>query len=89
MRRMIGRLLAVVLLAGMVAACGDPSKEDILKKTESVSTRADLERALGRPDDIQKLGPIETWTYNASNGSVSFILAGDMVTVKATGERRE
>lgn len=89
MKSLLIRLIAAFSLVFLVAACGDQSKEDILKKTESVSTRAELERALGRPDDIQKLGPIETWTYNASNGSVSFILAGDTVTVKATGERRD
>jgi len=46
---------------------------------------AGLERALGKPDDITKLGPVETWRYKASNGEVIFLIVGDDVTLQAAG----
>lgn len=73
-------LLSLLLLA----ACFAPSKADLLKKAKGVSSRADLEAALGEPSDVSKLGPIEKWTYKASDGSVVFVLAGDTVTIEAT-----
>ena len=73
---------AVVL--GLVA-CGRGTKEDIVAKTRDVSRRADLERVLGTPDDISKLGPVETWRYKASNGDVVFLIVGDEVTLQAAG----
>lgn len=77
------RLLAVAAVAFVLAACD--SKADLLKKTENVSTRAELRAAIGDPDDVTKVGPIETWTYKASDGTVTFTLAGDTVTLKTTG----
>ena len=73
-------LFALLLLA----ACFAPSKADLLKKAKGVSSRAELEAALGEPSDVSKLGPIEKWTYKASDGSVVFVLAGDTVTIEAT-----
>jgi len=74
--------LSAVLL---IAACGEPSKQDILEKARGVETRADLEAALGRPDDIAKFGPIERWTYKASDGHVIYVITGDAVALEATG----
>jgi hypothetical protein len=76
-------VLAGALLA--LAACGEPTKQDILAKAENVSTKAELESALGRPDDISKLGPIEQWTYRGSDGEVVFVITGDSVALSATG----
>jgi len=73
--------LALVLLT----ACGGRTKEDIIQKARDVSTRADLEKALGQPTDIAKLGPMERWTYKASNGEVVFLIIGDTVTLQTTG----
>ena len=74
---------AVIVLA--VTACGPSTKEDLVAKARNVSTRAELEKALGKPSDIAKLGPMETWTYRASNGEVVFLLVGDTVTLQAAG----
>ena len=76
-------VLASVLF--VAAACGEPSKSDILKKAEGVSEKARLENVLGRPDDVSKLGPIEKWTYKASDGTVVFIITGDKVAMQAAG----
>jgi hypothetical protein len=76
-------ILAAALFA--LAACGPADKEDLLKKAESVHTRVELETALGKPSDIAKLGPLEKWTYKASDGEVVFILTGDTVAMQATG----
>ncbi len=74
-----------VLALSLLVSCGSPTKEDILSKTRNVATRAELEKAAGKPDDISKLGPLETWTYKASNGEVVFVILGDKVTLQATG----
>lgn len=56
-----------------------------MDKARDVETRAQLEKALGKPDDISKLGPLETWTYRAKNGQVTFVIIGDKVTLQAAG----
>lgn len=80
---------AILAFALLLAACGDPSKADLLKKAENISTKAELESRLGRPDDIAKLGPIEQWIYKAKDGSVIFVITGDSVALQATGGKRE
>ncbi len=74
---------ALALLA--LTACGDPSKGEIIKKAENASTKAELEKALGAPTEVDKVGPLEKWTYKASDGVVVFAIVGDTVTMKATG----
>lgn len=73
---------ALALLA--LAACGDPSKGEIIKKAENATTKAELEKALGAPTEVDKVGPLEKWTYKASDGVVVFAIVGDTVTMKAT-----
>jgi len=90
MRRAGVGLLLWVLAASLVVGCSR-SKEDLIQKSRGVGTRAELERALGRPSDISKLGPVEQWTYKASNGDVVFLIVGDKVTMQATmspGEKK-
>lgn len=84
MTRVMAGLLVWVLAAGLLAGCSR-SKEDLIQKSRGVSTRAELERALGKPSDIGKLGPVEHWTYKVSNGTVVFLIVGDKVTLQATG----
>jgi hypothetical protein len=81
--------LSALLTAAITVGGCTQSKEDILKKAEGASTKTALEDALGRPDDIQKLGPLETWTYRGSNGAVSFVIAGEQVTLSTTSDTRE
>jgi hypothetical protein len=81
-------VIAAVILAVVLASCGDPTKEDILKRVDGIDTKQELEKVLGVPGDISKLGPIETWTYTAANGTVSFLIAGDKVTLSATGDKK-
>jgi len=78
--------LSVVAIL-LLAACGEPTTADILKKAEKIETKSELERALGKPAEISKLGPIETWTYKASNGTVSFLIAGDKVQLTTAGTK--
>jgi Tfp pilus assembly protein PilP len=80
----LARLSCAVLLLAL-AGCGPSSKEDMLSQARDVKTRAELEKALGKPTDLSKLGPIETWTYKASNGTVVFLVVGDTVTMQASG----
>jgi hypothetical protein len=79
-----GLAIGLVLLA--LAGCGPSSKEDMLAKTRGITTKTELEKALGKPTDITKLGPMEKWTYKASNGQVVYVIIGDAVTLEATGD---
>ena len=88
MTRAMTGLLVWLLAAGLLAGCSR-SKEDLIQKSREVGTRAELERALGKPSDISKLGPVEQWTYEASNGTVVFLIVGDKVTLQATGDPAE
>ena len=72
---------AAILLT--VAACGDPTKADIIEKARGVQTREQLQSKLGKPTEISKLGPVEQWTYKAKDGQVVFILTGDSVAMQA------
>jgi hypothetical protein len=83
-----GKFRTAVLSAAFVAAlaaCGDPTKEDIIEDSRGIETKTALMDKLGQPDDISKVGPIERWTYNASNGSVIFVITGEKVALQATG----
>lgn len=88
MARSIRQIVAVVLAGVLLAACGDPTKEEIVRKAEGIDSKQQLEKVLGQPSDIAKLGPVETWTYNAANGSVSFVIAGDRVTISSTADKK-
>lgn len=79
-------VLSVVFLAG----CGRGSKQDIVKKGEKASTRAELEKALGKPDKFDKIPLGEIWTYTASDGEVKFTILGDKVTpFTITGDKEK
>ena len=84
LRGLAGLAIAVILYA--LAGCGPSSKEDMLARTRGITTRAELEKALGRPADIVKLGPMEKWTYTASNGQLVYVIVGDAVTLESTGD---
>ena len=79
-----GLVIGIVLLA--LAGCGPSSKEALITKARGITTRVELERALGKPSDIDKLGPVEKWTYKASNGEVVYVIVGDAVTLEAAGD---
>jgi len=40
-------------------------------------------------DDFDKVGLLETWTYNVSNRSVEFVIAGSTVTLRKTDDKAE
>lgn len=77
--------LAVLALPLALVACGPPSTADALKKAEMATTKAELEKALGTPTGIEKLGPLEKWTYKTSDGSITVVIAGDKVTLASGG----
>lgn len=84
MAQVLAGLLACVLAVSALTGCSR-SKEDIIETARAVGTRAQLEQALGKPSDISKLGPVERWTYRASNGEVVFLIVGEKVALQATG----
>jgi hypothetical protein len=82
------RFLLVAFAACGLFACSE-SKYDILQKAQAAETKQQLEAALGAPDDVSKLGPIETWTYEASDGSVEFLITGNKVALETTSGKKE
>jgi hypothetical protein len=82
MRGVLTAVLLWMLAMGLVTGCSR-SKEDLLEKSRGITVRAELQRALGKPSEINKLGPVEQWTYKASNGTVVFLIVGDTVTLQA------
>jgi hypothetical protein len=82
---MIGLLLAFAAVA--VLGCGPPSQHEILKQADGVETKQALEEAIGAPDEVDKLGPVEKWTYRASDGDVEFVITGDKVALGSTKDR--
>ncbi len=80
---------ALLIAAPLLTGCFEDSKAEILAKAENVSDKAGLTKALGDPDNIDKVGPLETWTYKASNGTVDFVIAGSTVTLRKTGDKAE
>lgn len=85
----LARLVFLLVLPLVLIACGPPSTDETLQKSENAKTKADLQNALGRPTEIQKLGPIEQWTYKTSDGSVTFVIAGDSVTLASGGTTKK
>ena len=81
------RNFVFILAIGLLAACGDPTKHDIIKDAEGAATKDQLQSILGKPTEVSKLGPIEKWVYAASDGTVVFVITGDSVTLKTTGEK--
>lgn len=77
------RIFAFVLTVGTLAACGEPTKQDIIKDAEGADTKAQLENALGSPTEVSKLGPIEKWVYKAADGTVVFVITGDSVSLQS------
>ena len=74
------RSMQAIAVLGLVAAMSLPAT--------AVGADPDwkaVEQALGKPSDISKVGPVEQWTYNASNGTVVFLIAADKVTLQAAG----
>ena len=80
------KVIAALAVLVAVAGCGPRSKHDLLARAERVTTKTELERALGEPDERDKLGPLEVWTYRASDGRVTFLITGESVALQATGE---
>ena len=83
----LGSLLLIAAMA--FVGCGPPTKHEIVDKAQGVETKQELEAALGAPDDIEKLGPIERWTYSASDGQVEYVITGDTVALESTSDREE
>ncbi len=82
------RFLAVLALGAALAfgACGGPmTKQEITTKAAGITAKADLEKKLGKPTSFNKIGPLETWTYKASDGEVTFIITGDTVRLDIAG----
>lgn len=87
-RRMV--VLGGLSLPMALAACNSsPTKAEILKKASGLRTKEDLEKVLGAPATLDKLGPLERWTYNAKDGVVVFTIVAGRVALDETGDRKK
>jgi hypothetical protein len=86
-RHLVAALLLAPLALALLAGC-ERSTQEILDKAGKADTKAKLIDALGDPDAVNKLGPLESWTYKASNGEVTFVIVGDRVELQAAGQKR-
>ncbi len=83
-------MFAALALAASLALAGclhEDSKAEIVKKAEQATTKAELRAALGEPKTLNKVGPLEEWVYEASDGVVRFPILGDGVGPVVTGEK--
>jgi hypothetical protein len=86
-RRMV--VLGGLSLPMALAACdSSPTKAEILKKAGGLKTKEELEKVLGVPAKLDKLGPLERWTYNARDGVVVFTIVAGRVALDETGNRK-
>jgi hypothetical protein len=88
MKSLFPSLMFTVAL--MLSGCGASSmtKQDVVNKTSNVKTKQELEKALGKPTNFNKLGPLETWTYQVKDGEVNFLITGDTVQLQATSDNK-
>lgn len=77
------KALGAIAVLALLAACGDPTKADLVKKAQGADTKAKLESVLGKPTELSKVGPVEKWTYKAKDGAVVFIITGETVAIQA------
>ena len=89
MRRRMVVLGGLALVTALAGCDSSPTKAEILKKAAGIKTRAELEKVLGQPNNLDKLGPIERWTYNAKDGVVVFTIVADNVVLDQTGDRKK
>ena len=85
----MARMTSILALSAafVLLACGPPSQHEILSKADGLETKQELEAAIGAPDSVDKVGPLEKWTYGASDGEVEFVIAGDKVRLGSTKDR--
>jgi hypothetical protein len=80
-------ILVVIAVTMMLTACLHETKDDLIQKAQGVETKQQLRETLGDPDGVDKLGPIERWIYNASDGTVMFPIIADKVGPSVTGPK--
>jgi hypothetical protein len=78
------KIVAACTLALLLTGCFGESKADILNKAKGATTTEQLEAALGKPDEVDKIGPLEKWSYDANDGRVVFAIVAGNVTLEAT-----
>lgn len=78
--------IAAAALALLLTGCFQDSKDGLIQKAEGIETKQQLREALGDPDTVDKVGPVEKWTYKASDGTVIFPIVADRVGPSVTGQ---
>jgi hypothetical protein len=79
------------VLALTLAGCGIGGVQDVKAKTEKLETKEQLERALGKPTSVTGGSAFglsaETYVYEASDGTVTFIIVNGKIKSKLYGTK--
>jgi uncharacterized lipoprotein YmbA len=92
MRQFLTGLALVAALA--LAGCSAPSRQSVMDKAKDITSKAELEKALGKPSEVRGqvgipgVASTETWVYKTSDGEVLFQIVGDKVMLQVTGEKK-
>jgi hypothetical protein len=89
MRRRVVVFGGLTFLSALGGCDSSPTKAEILKKTAGLKTKEEIEKVLGVPAKLDKLGPLERWTYNAKDGVVVFTIVAGRVALDETGDRKQ
>ena len=85
MKNMIRRArLSFLILALALTGCEDGTIAGIANKSASITTSAELEKVLGKPQSIEKSVLGQKWKYKATDGEVAFIISADKVQMRLT-----
>lgn len=80
------KVIFSLIFALGLTACGPPSKHEIMKKADGLETKQELEAAIGPPDDVDRIGRLERWSYRTSDGEVLFVIVNDRIRLETTAE---
>jgi hypothetical protein len=86
MRPFLRPFIVTAALAFLLTGCFQETKDELIQKAEGLETKQQLRDALGDPDALDKVGPVEKWTYKASDGTVIFPIVADRVGPSVTGQ---
>jgi hypothetical protein len=89
MRRRVVVFGGLTFLVALGGCDSSPTKAEILKKAAGLKTKEELEKVLGLPAKLDKIGPVERWTYNAKDGVVVYTIVAGRVALDETGDRKQ
>ncbi|MBT5267483.1 MAG: hypothetical protein HOL85_21820 [Rhodospirillaceae bacterium] len=82
------RVIVLLAVCLALAGCLQEKKADLIDKSKGIETVAELEKALGKPKEVSKIGPLEQWIYEASDGKLVFSIVAGRVALEHTEDKK-